>query len=245
MNELYNKIEFKYAGTYKSEPKGNSLSSLTNNFIENKKSTMHIEEKQVKIDGNWNRVGKIGPGLENAGNTCFLNSVLQSLTYCPPLANYLLERHHSKACAKNFEKEKNTPFCILCAFEEHANRCFTSSKTILPLKIIKNLRTIAPRFRMGRQEDSHEFLRMLIDGMQKCSLLFRTKVDSKVQENSPIFQIFGGKLKSQVKCLACNYCSEIFETIYDLSLVCFFFINFETKHIKKFYLIGLERVRKS
>ena len=164
-NELYSKIEFKYAGTYKNEPKGNSLVALSNSsLIDNKKSSNN-EEKQVKLIGTWNRIGRIGPGLVNAGNTCFLNSVLQCLTYCPPLANYLLEKQHSKACVKHFEKERNTPFCILCAFEDHVNRCFNGNKTIFPQKIINNLRTVAPRFKMGRQEDSHEFLRMLIDGM--------------------------------------------------------------------------------
>lgn len=39
-----------------------------------------------------------GPGLNNLGNTCFLNSVLQCLSYTPPLANFLLSRQHSAKC---------------------------------------------------------------------------------------------------------------------------------------------------
>lgn len=46
----------------------------------------------------WNKVQGIGSGLNNHGNTCFLNSVIQCLVYTPPLANYLLSKEHSKTC---------------------------------------------------------------------------------------------------------------------------------------------------
>ena len=46
----------------------------------------------------WNNIRSVGPGLVNLGNTCFLNSVIQCLTYTPPLANYLLSGEHKKNC---------------------------------------------------------------------------------------------------------------------------------------------------
>ena len=46
----------------------------------------------------WNDIRSVGPGLVNLGNTCFLNSVIQCLTYTPPLANYLLSGEHKKNC---------------------------------------------------------------------------------------------------------------------------------------------------
>lgn len=46
----------------------------------------------------WNQGHRIGAGLHNLGNTCFLNSTLQCLTYTAPLANYMLTREHSKTC---------------------------------------------------------------------------------------------------------------------------------------------------
>lgn len=46
----------------------------------------------------WERVYRVGAGLHNLGNTCFLNSTVQCLTYTPPLANYLLSKEHSRNC---------------------------------------------------------------------------------------------------------------------------------------------------
>lgn len=43
----------------------------------------------------WSQVFPIGAGLVNRGNTCYPNSVLQCLTYAPPLANYMLTGEHS------------------------------------------------------------------------------------------------------------------------------------------------------
>lgn len=46
----------------------------------------------------WERVYRVGAGLHNLGNTCFLNSTVQCLTYTPPLANHLLSREHARNC---------------------------------------------------------------------------------------------------------------------------------------------------
>lgn len=51
-----------------------------------------------RLSLNWERVYRVGAGLHNLGNTCFLNSTVQCLTYTPPLANYLLSKEHARNC---------------------------------------------------------------------------------------------------------------------------------------------------
>ena len=51
-----------------------------------------------KLNMKWKHARGIGSGLNNMGNTCFLNSVLQCLTYTPPLYNYLMSGDHKQSC---------------------------------------------------------------------------------------------------------------------------------------------------
>ncbi|XP_072960627.1 ubiquitin C-terminal hydrolase 15-like [Typha angustifolia] len=153
-------------------------------------------------------------GLLNCGNSCYANAVLQCLTCTKPLMIYLLRRLHSKTCwSKNW--------CLMCELEQHASMLREGGGPLSPSRILSNMRNIGCLLGGGSQEDAHEFLRLLVTSMQSTCLEGlggEKQVDPRLQETTLIQQIFGGRLKSKVKCLKCYHESERYENIMDLTL---------------------------
>uniref|UniRef100_J3MBV8 Ubiquitin carboxyl-terminal hydrolase n=1 Tax=Oryza brachyantha TaxID=4533 RepID=J3MBV8_ORYBR len=158
-------------------------------------------------------LGRIGAGLQNLGNTCYLNSVLQCLTYTEPFVAYLQSGKHKSSC-------RTAGFCALCALQNHVKTALQSTgKIVTPSQIVKNLRCISRGFRNSRQEDAHELMVNLLESMHKCCLPSGVPSESpSAYEKSLVHKIFGGRLRSQVKCTQCSHCSNKFDPFLDLSL---------------------------
>ncbi|KAM9215833.1 ubiquitin carboxyl-terminal hydrolase 36-like [Leptosomus discolor] len=165
-----------------------------------------------RLSMKWERIYQVGAGLENLGNTCFLNSTVQCLTHTPPLANYLLSKEHSRSCDQG-------GFCMMCLMEKHTIEAFANSgKTIKPISFIRDLKNIAQHILFRRQEDAHEFLCHTVDAMQKACLKGCTTLDRETQATTLVHQVFGGYLRSRVKCLACKSVSDTYDPYLDLPL---------------------------
>uniref|UniRef100_A0A8C3L4C3 Ubiquitin carboxyl-terminal hydrolase n=1 Tax=Chrysolophus pictus TaxID=9089 RepID=A0A8C3L4C3_CHRPC len=165
-----------------------------------------------KICMDWQQTQNVGVGLYNLGNTCFINSALQCLTYTPPLANYMLSLEHTQSC--NYQG-----FCMMCTMETHVNRVLRyAHDAIRPVVFVHELKRIGKHFRHGAQEDAHEFLRFTVDAMQEVCLHGCTILDRSSQATTIIHQIFGGFLRSRVKCLNCKAVSDTYEPFLDIPL---------------------------
>lgn len=106
-------------------------------------------------------------------------------------------------------------FCIICAMrktlQDSQNRSVTS---IRPFLIYNKLRVVCRNLIPGRQEDAHEFLRYLVEAMEKAYLTRyknHTEFDSRTKETTPLNQILGGYLRSAVRCLECGHVSTTFQ----------------------------------
>ncbi|RLV98091.1 hypothetical protein DV515_00011085 [Chloebia gouldiae] len=158
----------------------------------------------------WRQKRRPGAGLFNFGSTCYLNVILQCLTYTPPLANYLLSRQHSHFCHQQ-------GFCMMCIMEDHVRKVLYSSATaIRPRAVIRDLKFIG-EFKPDIPGDAYEFLRCTLNAMHRACLSGSSDSDVSSQETI-IHQIFGSFLRSRVTCLSCKTVFDFFKVFLDILL---------------------------
>lgn len=142
-------------------------------------------------------------GLVNLGNTCFYNSILQNLLAMDKLRDHFLKLEGtigplSVSLKKLFVKTDPS----------------TIGKSIItPRSLFNSICTMAPQFKGYQQQDSHELLRFLLDGL--CN----EESDNVPKEHRTFIDaIFGGQICSSVSCLECGHTSLVYEPYLDLSL---------------------------
>ncbi|KAI8749325.1 ubiquitin carboxyl-terminal hydrolase 32 [Biomphalaria glabrata] len=177
-------------------------------------------------------------GLNNLGNTCFMNAALQCVSNSWPLTQYFISNLHL------FELNRDNPLGMKGHIAQRYGELIKdiwsgTSKTVAPLKLRWTIGKYAPRFNGFQQHDSQELLSFLLDGLHEDLNRVHNKpyVELKDSDGRPdrevareawenhllrnqsiIVDLFHGILKSQVKCKECGHVSVRFDPYSHLSL---------------------------
>ncbi|KDD74957.1 hypothetical protein H632_c963p0, partial [Helicosporidium sp. ATCC 50920] len=148
-------------------------------------------------------------GLNNLGNTCFMNSVLQAMLHTPLLQSfYLLLRHTRGSCPISLD----AGHCMTCELDEIFRVAFSGRREgFSPTRFLLAWWTLIGGHMAGsQQQDAHEFflfmLEMLVSGSQEGP------------SASVPRQVFEGRLSSRVVCGSCGHCSVTRDPFTHLSL---------------------------
>ncbi|KAI5638408.1 ubiquitin carboxyl-terminal hydrolase domain-containing protein [Phthorimaea operculella] len=103
-------------------------------------------------------------GLQNMGNTCYMNAALQALSNTQPLTSYFLECGAAVAVLAADKKPQ------LSRAYQKLIRDMWSRKTrgyVVPNGILYGIRNVHPMFRGYHQHDTQEFLRCFMDQLHE------------------------------------------------------------------------------
>mmetsp|Transcript_39900 Transcript_39900/g.87088 ORF Transcript_39900/g.87088 Transcript_39900/m.87088 type:complete len:754 (+) Transcript_39900:22-2283(+) len=169
---------------------------------------------------------RVHQGLQNLGNTCFMNSVLQCLNASPPFSDALL-----RLAGEGLDGLSGS-LCGVFRGIRGIEIQRGSKAGVSPKPFLNQLTSKFPWYRGGQQHDAHEFLRTVIGSISDEPTLAERKAKSSdsgrpVATNgaepsgvceSCVWASFRGHLCAAVLCWGCGRISVRLDPFLDLSL---------------------------
>jgi len=181
---------------------------------------MGVTESKLEKDfGNDFPEGEHFFGLENYGNTCYCNSILQALYFCIPFRLNLIQYY-----INNVRDSRFAPDTLLAQTAELFYTIATQRKrcgVLGPKKFLHTLKRENELFQSFMQQDAHEFLNYLLNNIAET-------LEKETQPNKPknqsiagstfVHKLFEGILTNYTRCEACGTITCKSEAFLDLSL---------------------------
>ncbi|XP_046879026.1 ubiquitin carboxyl-terminal hydrolase 15-like isoform X2 [Hypomesus transpacificus] len=199
-------------------------------------------------------------GLSNLGNTCFMNSAVQCLSNVPPLTEYFLKNKYSEEL--NEDNPLGMKGEIAKVYADLIRQMWAGRNSyVTPRPFKTQVGRFAPQFSGYQQQDSHELLAFLLDGLHEDLNRIRRKpyillkdadgrpdkvVAEEAWENhikrndSIIVDIFHGLFKSTLVCPVCSKVSVTFDPFCYLTLP----LPMKKERTLEVYLVRLDPMTK-
>uniref|UniRef100_A0A8D3BA99 Ubiquitin carboxyl-terminal hydrolase 15 n=1 Tax=Scophthalmus maximus TaxID=52904 RepID=A0A8D3BA99_SCOMX len=199
-------------------------------------------------------------GLSNLGNTCFMNSAVQCLSNIPPLTEFFLKDKYTDEL--NEDNPLGMKGEIARAYAELIKQLWSGKFSyVTPRPFKTQVGRFAPQFSGYQQQDSHELLAFLLDGLHEDLNRIRKKpyiqlkdangrpdkvVAEEAWENhikrndSIIVDIFHGLFKSTLVCPVCAKVSVTFDPFCYLTLP----LPMKKERTLEVYLVRLDPLAK-
>ncbi|KAE8705771.1 Ubiquitin carboxyl-terminal hydrolase 8 [Hibiscus syriacus] len=190
------------------------------------------------ICGKSGEAGSLGlTGLQNLGNTCFMNSAIQCLAHTPKVVDYFLGDYTREI---NPDNPLGMNGEIASAFGDLLRKLWAPGAIPVPPRTFKSkLARFAPQFSGFNQHDSQELLAFLLDGLHEDLNRVKSKPYVEVKDSegrkdeevadeywqnhlarndSIIVDVCQGQFKSTLICPECRKVSVTFDPFMYLSL---------------------------